>query len=169
MEQLSTKVGGMKGPWRRACEVMLNEIEMSGKIPKGFFALSPEQQHAEFKKLDFEAQYSTYILGMRVPGESDFLPSAFASEGSKIVQPLTQKLQSAENEMTIRDTILVFGAMSRSGTYDVAADKPLMEKLRAKVASMKDWKDVCEKQLNEISAHSGKPNPPSSPPSQAAS
>jgi len=115
--------------------------------------MSPTQQEALFEKYDFDTQYQTYIYGnQQIEPPTFYLAKVFAREGSRIVQPLKAKLDRAENEATIRDIVFVFRDMNELGTYDVAADKPLLDELRVKVLSMKNsaWRKVCEGELDEI-------------------
>ncbi|MGC2528402.1 MAG: hypothetical protein WA639_11680 [Candidatus Acidiferrum sp.] len=48
--------------------------------------------------------------------------------------------------------VYVFAEMNVRGTYDLAADKSLMEELRLKVSRVKDpaWQNMIEKNLPEI-------------------
>ena len=104
-----------------------------------FFWMPKEQRDAEFLKQDFETQYKLYIYGSQEiePPVID-LAYTMAKQGEKIVQPLEAKLDSADDDPTIQDIVFVFAAMSELETYDVPANKPLMQKLLEKQGAVKD-------------------------------
>jgi hypothetical protein len=126
-------------------------------LPKGFsnefFWMPENQRNAEFEKYDFDTQYKIYIYGtQQIEPPMIGLAWPLARQGARIVQPLEAKLESADDDLTIRDIAFVFRVMSDLGTYDVAGDKPLMEKLRMKVSAMKNpsWRLVTEDSLRAI-------------------
>lgn len=128
------------------------------RLPEGFsneFFWMPEQQrNAEFEKHDFDIQYRIYIYGSQeIEPPVIGLAWQLAWEGGRIVQPLEAKLESADDDLTIRDIILVFRVMNDLRTYNVAGDKSLMEKLREKATAIKDpsWWIITENNLHEIS------------------
>lgn len=127
------------------------------RLPKGFsdeFFRRPEKQRdADFEKYDFDTQYRIYIYGcQQIEPPMIGLGWQLAREGGRIVQPLEAKLGSTDDDLTIRDIVLIFKAMNVLGTYDVAGDKSLMERLREKVSAMKDpfWWHVTEDSLMVI-------------------
>ena len=128
-------------------------------VPRGFFLMPPERQEAEFEKYDFDTQYKIYICGQqKVEPPMLHLASAFAREGGRIVPLLEAKLESAHNDLTIRDIVFVFKRMNDLGTYDVAGDKSLMGELREKVSTIKDpfWRHLTEDDLLAIREKSPK-------------
>ncbi len=122
-------------------------------VPKGFFEQPPDRQRAQFAKYDFEAQYKIYICGNQsVEPPEMFLASQFAREGDSIVKPLRQKLEETKKDKDVRDIVRLFRVMTDLKTYNVAADTPLMEELRAKVNAMRDefWRNIAQGNLAAI-------------------
>ena len=124
----------------------------SAVTPQAFFQEPPQQQIKDFSGYDFEDQYALYVYGnQQIEPPSFYLRRPFARDGAKIVKPLMAKLSQTSNEVTIRDIVLVFGAMQDLNTYDVSRNKLLMETLRQRVNGMKGiWKNMCTKTLREI-------------------
>jgi len=126
-------------------------------VPQGSFQMPPDRRDAEFEKYDFDTQYKIYICGQqKVEPPMMHLSLPFAREGGRIVPRLEAKLESAHDDLTIRDIVRLFRVMNDLGTYDVAADKSLMEELRSKVTGMKDpgWQKITENMLLKIQAKS---------------
>jgi hypothetical protein len=80
------------------------------------------------------------------------LVAPLAREGGRIVPLLKAKLESTNDDSTVEAIIYVFKEMNDLGTYDVAADKSLMEELRLKVSGIKDpaWQIMTERNFHEI-------------------
>jgi hypothetical protein len=127
-----------------------------GGVSNEFFLLPNEQRDAEFQKYDLETQYKIYICGQKREPPMLGLASPLAREGGRIVPFLKAKLENADDDSTVEDIVYVFAEMNVRGTYDVAADKSLMEELRLKVSRVKDpdWQNMIEKNLLEIRAKS---------------
>lgn len=123
-----------------------------GGVPNEFFLLPNEQRDAEFQKYDLETQYKIYICGQKREPPMFGLASPLAREGGRIVPLLKAKLESADDDSTVQAIVYVFAEMNVQGTYDLAADKSLMEELRLKVSRVKDpaWQNMIEKNLPEI-------------------
>ena len=115
-----------------------------------FFRMPLKKQMEEFSRYDVEKQYVVFICGNQyIHPPATYLAGPFAMEGEKVVSFLTEKLQSADDDQTVRDIILVFAEMSRRKTYEVGANKDLMGILTNRVAQMKDpeWRRVVEGQM----------------------
>ena len=123
-----------------------------GGVSNDFFLMPMEQRDVEFQKYDIETQYKIYICGQQREPPMLELSSPFAREGGRIVPLLKLKLESTDNDLRIRDIVRLFREMNDLGTYNVAADKSLMEELRSKVSEMKDpaWQKVTENMLLKI-------------------
>jgi hypothetical protein len=69
-----------------------------------------------------------------------------------LFSPLEAKLEAADDDLTIRDILLVFVAMSQLETYDVPANKPLMQELLEKSGAINDpsWAIVAQDDMHEI-------------------
>ena len=123
-----------------------------GGVPNDFFLMPNEQRDAEFQKYDLETQYKIYICGQKREPPMLGLASPLAREGGRIVPLLKAKLESADDDSTVQAIVYVFAEMNVQGTYDLGADKSLMEELRLKVSQVKDpaWQNMIEKNLPEI-------------------
>jgi len=123
-----------------------------GGVPNEFFLLPPKQRDAEFQKYDLETQYKIYICGQQREPPMLGLVAPLAREGGRIVPLLKAKLESTNDDSTVEAIIYVFKEMNDLGTYDVAADKSLMEELRLKVSGIKDpaWQIMTERNFHEI-------------------
>ncbi len=118
-----------------------------------FYAKTLKDQIATFTSRPFEEQYAIYIYGNQVRHPpAIYLARPFGSEGEKVVAPLSKKLIDAHDDLTVRDTVIVFSEMSSQKTYDVAGDERLMKFLSDAVAGMRnpDWKAIAEKELRNI-------------------
>jgi len=80
------------------------------------------------------------------------LAGTFASEGQSVVPYLKSKLAAAQDDLTIRDLVMVFKQMNILKTYDVAHDQELMILLKSKSLTMKDekWKSIVENMISGI-------------------
>src|SRR5260370_186144 len=115
-----------------ACAVSMTLLVISctcDGVPNEFFLMAPKQRDAEFEKYDLETQYKIYIWGQKGEPPMLGLVAPFASEGGRIVPLLKAKLESTNDDSTVEAIIYVFKEMNDLGTYDVAADKSLMEEL----------------------------------------
>jgi hypothetical protein len=131
-------------------------------VPNEFFLLPSEQRDAEFQKYDLETQYKINICGQKREPPMSGLASPLARQGGRIVLFLKAKLENADDDSTVEDIVYVFAEMNVRGTYDLAADKSLMEELRLKVSRVKDpaWQNMIEKNLPEIQQKSPKTSMP---------
>ncbi len=119
---------------------LLQEIRCE-TVPKRFFDMSTDRQMVEFEKYDFDAQYQIYICSQETvePPELE-IATYFAKKGEAIVKPLEAELDQADDDYTIRDIVYVFDQMSEEGSYAVAKDGSLMDKILHKISSMRDPK-----------------------------
>ena len=123
------------------------------ELAKIFFRKPIKTTIAEFGDYDVEKQYAIYICGnqyMHPP--MIHLAEPFASEGEKIVDFLKARLLEADDDLTVRDIVVVFAEMRIQKTYNVAGDGDLMEIMQEKVNNIKnpDWRRLVEQDLNEI-------------------
>ena len=80
------------------------------------------------------------------------LAGPIAERGAEAVPFFVSKLKVDEDDIAVRDILLIFERMEASGSYDVKADASLMTLLTSKVSEMKDkgWQDTCLKKLERI-------------------
>lgn len=107
---------------------------------------------ADFTNHDLATQYAIFICGnqFRHP-PAIYFAEPFAQRGEEAVPFLKEKLVGANDDLTIRDIILVLTEMSRRNTYDVAGDSELIRLMTASVEKMRDedWKRMAQENLSE--------------------
>lgn len=118
-----------------------------------FYSKPLKERIATFSEYSFDQQYAIYLYGNQVQHPpAIYLIDALAANGQKIVAPLSARLAASEDDLTIRDLVMVFAAMNRLEIYDVAQDEPLMRQLADATARMKetDWKNIVERELSAL-------------------
>jgi hypothetical protein len=129
----------------------------------GYFYGDPlKARMARFSEAPLDKQYAIYICGNQyLEPPATYLAKPLASEGSKAVALLKEKLSRANDDGTIRDVILVFAEMSRQKTYAVSTDPELMKLITDGVARMKDggWRKIVEGMLGEIKSGTSSESP----------
>ena len=118
-----------------------------------FYSKPVKERVATFAEYSFDQRYAIYLYGNQVQHPPAlYLTDAFAAGGQEIVAPLSARLAASEYEVTTRDLVMVFAAMQRLKTYDVAQDEPLMRQLTEATARMReaDWKEIVERELATI-------------------
>ena len=121
------------------------------ELARTFFRQPLEIQVTEFARRELNDQYALFICGnqfMRPPAQ--YLAEPFARRGGEIVTFLRLKLAQAQNDLTIRDIVLVFAEMNRQKSYPVWKDADLVRELREAAARMKnqDWKDITQRRVD---------------------
>jgi hypothetical protein len=91
---------------------------------------------------------------------AQYLAEPFARRGGEIVPFLKEKLAQAQDDLTVRDIVLVFAEMGRQRSYDVSKDVDLIRQMREAAARMKnqDWRTITEQRI-EAACPSPKPHP----------
>jgi len=123
------------------------------ELAKTYFSKPLKSTIDDFSDYNVEKQYAIFICGNQYMHPPMLhLAEPFAREGEKIVPFLKARLLEADDDLTVRDIVLVFNWMAREKTYDVAGDGDLMKILQAKINSMKDadWRRLSEQNLDEI-------------------
>jgi len=113
-----------------------------------------KEQLSDFGAHSLDEQYDIYLCGTQaVHPPLIHLAEQFARDGKAAVGFLQAKLASAQDDATIQDIIMVYAAMSRQGSYDVAADRDVMQTINAGVARIKDdgWRRFSAQKVEEIS------------------
>lgn len=123
------------------------------KLTQSFFKQPVNQQVVEFSHYSFGDQYALYIYGQqhREP-PAGYLAELLARRGGSAIRPLEAKLLKAHDDLTIRDTLLVFRDMSALRVYDVGSDPQLLRTLGLAAGRIRDayWRDMCEGWVREI-------------------
>ena len=83
------------------------------------------------------------------------LAQALSQGGQPGVDYLRKRLEGSRGDHTISDIVFVFELMARQGTYDVAADKVLMDVITQAIPRVKNsfWRQNSEAALGRIRAH----------------
>jgi hypothetical protein len=132
-----------------------------------FYERSLKERISTFPQYSFEDQYAIFLYGNQVQHPpAIYLTDPFAAQGKGIVLPLSDRLRDATDDLTIRDIVMVFSAMSRAKTYDVAGDGRLMTLLRWAAKRMKDsdWKALVEKEISTVQSAGPPPQHAATPP-----
>lgn len=131
------------------------------QVNKTFLAQPTSDQVSAFRDLDLETQYTVFICGnqKREP-PAIYLADTFAQGGVAAADFLREKLERANDDLTISDIILVLQRMSQRDTYDVASDAVLLGVVAAAVKRVKDpfWRKRSEDAFKTIQQHSSKPS-----------
>lgn len=118
-----------------------------------FFQMPLKERMKKFGSYELEEQYRIFICGNQVMHPpAIYLAGPFAQQGAPAVVFLKEKLANANDDLTIRDIVLVFTEMKRRNTYDVAEDQALITLIAGSVEKMqdKDWKRMTQENLTEI-------------------
>jgi hypothetical protein len=109
------------------------------ELARTFFQLPDRIQTEELLRSDIETRYAIYLCGNQyMRPATQYLAEPFARGGKSVADFLRSKLAQANDDLTVRDIVRVFEEMSRSGTYDVANDRELMQLISARAEAMKD-------------------------------
>lgn len=113
-----------------------------------------DEQERQFSKYSLEEQYDIFIFGNQVVHPpATYLARQFAKQGPVIVPFLKDKLKAAQDEVTIRDIVLVFSRLAQLKLYDISNDNELMTLLDQRVNNMHGiWKDTTLEMVTKIRA-----------------
>ncbi|WP_157798683.1 hypothetical protein [Dyella ginsengisoli] len=106
-----------------------------------------------FDSYDLGSQYQIFICGNQViHPPAIYLAESFAKEGGGAVPLLKTKLVQADDDLTVRDIVLVFAEMQRQRSYDVSKDADLVRLIVEKVNGIHDpeWKAIAQENLDKI-------------------
>jgi hypothetical protein len=118
-----------------------------------FYKKSLKDRISMFNSYDLNSRYNIYVCGNQfVHPPAIYLASTFASKGADIVSFLKEKLLQSDDDLTVRDIILVFAEMTRLNTYAVSKDFSLMNLINKKLNGMRDagWKEIVQRNVSEI-------------------
>lgn len=125
------------------------------KLTRDFFNNSTtDEQERQFSKYSIEEQYDLFIFGNQVVHPpATYLARQFAKQGPAVVPFLKNKLKAAQEEVTIRDIVLVFSWLAQLKLYDIPKDQELMGLLNQRVSNMHGiWKDATLEMVTKIRA-----------------
>jgi hypothetical protein len=134
-------------------EIDQNAWSSQQEVVDQFYSKPVKERVATFEEYSFDQRYAIYLYGNQVQHPPAlYLTDTFAAGGQEIVAPLSARLAASEYEVTTRDLVMVFAAMHRLKTYDVAKDEALMRQLTEATARMRetDWKKIVARELATI-------------------
>jgi len=117
--------------------------------------MPPRERDRAILQYPAERQVDLYLMVMLEQHPPDLgLADAVASNGSKIVPALTQRLVQNDRDIAKMHLIEVFLRMQELSYYAVASDGGTMSLLDQQVAAMKDpqWKEMSSDMLERIRA-----------------
>jgi hypothetical protein len=123
---------------------------------KHFLQMPPRERDRAILEHSPERQVELYLMVVLKQHPPDLgLADAVASNGSKVVPALTQRLVSEDRDVAKMHLIDVFLRMQQLSYYPVAADANTMTLLEQQVAGMKDpqWQEMSSDLLERIRAH----------------
>ena len=148
----ASKLGALSLAWLAGCTVASGTRETSKcqELATTFFRQPFETRITDFTRRELLDQYTIFICGnqfMHPPAQ--YLAEPFASRGGEIVPFLKEKLAQAQDDLTVRDIVLVFAEMGRQRSYDVSKDVDLIRQMREAAARMKnqDWRTITEQRI----------------------
>jgi len=121
-----------------------------------FFDNPSNDRLNRLRQYDLEEQYKIFRYGNdKIEPPLTELAAPIAGRGAEAIPFLLAKLNSASDDLTIRDIIQIFQTMASFGFYDVKSDQKLMNQLTFKVSQMNDraWQKVCIGMLQQIKAN----------------
>jgi hypothetical protein len=134
------------------CQPHAEGVRETSVIRHFFLEMSPHDQAREFTAYSLDEQYNLYIWGNQVVyPPAVFLARPFARQGPKIVPFLAKKLESAKEEVTVRDITAVFRELADLKLYDFSSNPELMDLLDRTANAMEgQWKDATLRDIREI-------------------
>lgn len=118
-----------------------------------FYQKPLRERIATFDSYDLKNQYQIFICGNQViHPPAIYLAEPFAKQGAAAVPLLKAKLTQADDDLTIRDIVLVFAEMQRQRSYNVPKDAGLVKLITEKVKEMHDpgWQAIAKKNVDKI-------------------
>lgn len=118
-----------------------------------FYQKSLRERIATFDSYDLKNQYQIFICGNQViHPPAIYLAEPFAKQGAAAVPLLKTKLAQADDDLTIRDIVLVFAEMQRQHSFNVYEGSGLVKLITEKVNEMHDpgWQAIAQKNVDNI-------------------
>lgn len=117
-----------------------------------FYHMTTAEQISQFKNHSLDEQYELFIFGnQEVHPPAIYLAPQFAKRGPTVVPFLRAKLESVQNEETVRDIVTILAELARMKLYDFSKNVELMELLEQKANNMQGiWKKITLEMIAEI-------------------
>lgn len=122
------------------------------KMVSDFFHMPTSEQVKQFKNHGLDEKYELFIFGNQVVHPpATYLATSFAEQGPIIVPFLKNKLKATQEEVTVRDIVLVFSRLAQLKLYDFSKDEELMGLLDKRVSDMHGiWKETTREMISVI-------------------
>jgi len=122
------------------------------KMASDFFHMPSSDQVKQFKNHRLDEQYELFIFGNQVVHPpATHLATSFAEQGPIIVPFLKSKLKATQEEITVRDIVLVLSRLAQLKLYDFSKDEELMGLLDKRVNDMHGiWKKTTREMISVI-------------------
>lgn len=118
-----------------------------------FYGKPLKERITTFESYNLENQYQIFICGNQVVHPpAIYLAEPFAKQGVIVVPLLKLKLENADDDLTVRDIVLVFAEMHRQHSYNVSEDTGLVKLMIEKVNGMHDseWRAIAQRNVDRI-------------------
>ena len=112
---------------------------------EAFYAKPPADRIQRLRGYSLADQYKLFRYGNdKIEPPAMSLAGPIAEKGGAAIPFLVMQLKSTDDDLAVRDILVILQDMTKIGSYDVKDDGVLMDILSAKVAAMRDerWKAV---------------------------
>jgi len=123
-------------------------------MESNFFDRNPNSENRlkALRAYSLEDQYKIFRYGEDKLHPPAALIQPIIDRGATAVPFMLHQMETASDDIAIRDNMLVFEWMAITNSYDVRNDKHAMELLESAWKRMKNpgWKNICLEMLTEI-------------------
>lgn len=129
-----------------------SDVKFSNLTRDFFRNNTTDEQERLFTKYSLDEKYELFIFGNQVVHPpATYLAYSFAKQGPIIVPFLKSKLKATQDEVTIRDIVLIFSKLAQLRLYDFPKDTELMDLLDKRVNDMHGiWKETTREMISTI-------------------
>lgn len=115
-------------------------ITSSNQLEKDFFSkYPPARRVAGLRQYSLDDQYRIFRYGIdKVNSQAWTLADPIAEKGNSVMPFLTAKLNSAPDDVTVHDILIILWRMSSLNAFEVRQDITLMHFLEDRVPKIKD-------------------------------
>lgn len=115
-------------------------ITCSDQLEKDFFSrYSPPTRVARLRQYSLEDQYKIFRYGIdKVQPQAWTLADPIAEKGISVMPFLTAKLNSAPDDVTVHDILIILWRMNHLNAFEVRQDTTLMHFLEDRVPKIKN-------------------------------
>jgi hypothetical protein len=136
-----------------ACQIPANAAQCDN-VDRTLFNGEPLAVRMQrFSSLPLETQYAVFICGnQKTHPPATYFAAPLASRGPEARDFLLNKLKADVDDLTVRDIVLIFSEMNRTGSYAVTKDLQTLNVLDEKIKHMKniELQSLTQNMLHEI-------------------